>query len=456
MSDSTDVDALKSWANQLETERARLKRDLEQSADETQVYKDCSDQLQHQCAEFQVENMRLTRRLNEQTAHPASPAATSRSEVALLRQQLLEKDQVIAAQDEKYQALLNSIKPVLNSTRSLLAAMPEDAAETLKAWQNELALGGPPSEGDAHSSHNNSRPTTTFHKQTQRSDNGSKTLIAQGATRAPAERPGSQSKSPNPRQEPEPSVEATTAYSQVVTSQRAEGPLRLRPGQVSAPISQEISARQEKPRAEKREEIQKSTGRSQKPKKVGGSKPPQKARGRVDTTEFILKEDRPSSSTSKQNVAATTVQGQSSPVEFKLKEDLPPSPAPKPAATARERLRQAGYERMADRPSSSAPKQDVAATSVRGQSSPAEFSLKEDLPPSPVPRQNIAALSGGARPHGVDFMFKEDLPPSSVLKKKGPSSATSIIERYARFCVKRANNTNRLREDQYPSHPIGY
>ena len=256
MSDSSDVDALKSWANQLEIEGAQLKRDLEHSADETQVYKDQLVQLQAQCTELQVENRHLTRRLNEQSAHPASPAAASRSEVALLRQQLTEKDQVIAAQDEKYQALLNSM--------SLLAA---------KARQNESALEGPPSEGDADPSHNNPGPMTTFQQQIQRSDNGSKTLVAQGATKTPAERPARQSKSPSLRQEPKLSVEATTGYSQALTSQRAEEPLRSRPGQAPAPISQEISARQEQLRAEKREEIQKSAGRSQKPNKVGGSNP---------------------------------------------------------------------------------------------------------------------------------------------------------------------------------------
>ena len=464
MSDLSDVDALKSWGNQLETERAQLKRDLENSTDETQVYKDQLVQIQAQCTELKVENRHLTRKLNEQTAPHASPAATSDRELALLRQQLAGKDQLIAgkdqliagkdqliaAQDEKYQALLNSIKPLFkplfNSTQSLLAAMPEDAADTLRAWQNDLALRGPPSEADAHSSHNDPGLTTTLHEQTQLSDNGPKTLVAQGATKTPAERPARQSKSPSLRQEPKPSVEATTGYSQALTSQRAEEPLRSRPGQAPVPVSQEVSARQEQLRAEKREEIQKSAGHSQKPNKVGGSKPPQKAEGRADTT---------LPSAPKQNVAATTVQGQS----FSA-----PSPAPKPATTINERLRQAGIERIADLPSLSAPEQDVAATSVRGQSSPAEsvlkedrksssapkpnlaatntpdrlrqadfnpkkdrpsssvprqnvasdFRPKEDLAPSPAPGQKVAASSGQARPHGANFMLKEDLPHSPV------------------------------------------
>ena len=496
MSDSSDLDTLKDWVNQLEAELSSSKRNLAHSADETQVYKEQLVQLQAQytnatqvykeelvqlqaqCTELKVENRHLTWRLNEQTAQPASPAAASQSEVVLLRQQLTEKDQVIAAQEEKHQALLKSI--------SLHAAKPKDAAETLKAWQSESALRGPPAESDADSS-NNPGPTTTFRKQTQHSDNGSKTLVTQGATKTPAERPASQSKSPKPRQEPKPSVQAPTGYAQVVASRRAEEPVLPRPGQAPVPISHEISARQETLRAEKREEVQKSVGRSQKPNRVGGFQSLQNAERRADTTvtpapkqniasssdrgqsaptefilpkdrpsssaapkqnvaassnrpqtdEFILPKDRPSSSVPKQN-AATTAQRQYSPAESIVKKDVPSSSAPKPnvaAMTFQERLRHAQINLGAQQESSSVSKQNVAATTVGGQYSSAEFVLKEDLLPHPAPKQNMTV--SGNRSQTAEFILKEDWPSSSASEQNVAATTFQHRLRQAEFNLKK-------------------
>ena len=400
MSDSFDLNTLKDWVNQLEAELSSSKKNLAHSADETQVYREQLVKFQAQCAELQVKNRHLTRQLDEHTAHPASPAAASQFEVALLRQQLTVKDQVIAALEEKYQALLNSI--------SLLAAKPKDAAETLKAWQSDLALRGPPAESDADSS-NNPGPTRTFRKQTQHSDNGSKTLVTHGATKTPAERPASQSKSPKPRQEPKSSVQAPIGYAQVVTSRRAEEPVLPRPGQAPVPISHESSARQETLRTEKREEIQKSVGRSQRPNRVGGFQPLQNAERRADTTVTPAP---------KQSIASSSDRGQSAPTEFILPKDRPSSSvAPKQnVAASSNRPQPDEFILPKDRPSSSIPKQN-AATTVQGQSSQAKSALKKDVPSSSAPKQNVTNEAVQERLHQANTNLGKHQESSSVSKQ---------------------------------------
>ncbi len=343
MSASTDLVSLRDKVEQLEAELDRSKIDFDYSVDETKEYKDACGKLQErcnelkgQCAELTLENKRLTRKLNDPNAHFASPAVASQSdEVASLRQQLAEKDQVIATQDEKYQSLLNSIKPIFNAIltksprpkaeamQSCFDAMPKDAAKTLKARQNELALGVAPSDGDADTSldkpsEKSSGPPVPLQQQNLDSHNSSRTLVTQGATKTPSKGPAIKSKSPDPGEEP--SVQGPISYSGVVTSKRAQAPRRGRAGQLRAPISHAVIERQEALRAEKQEEIQSKAGRSQKPNKAGGFQPPQKAAGSSDIK---------ASPAPKQNVTASASRDRPYTADFVFNPDLPSSSVPK-------------------------------------------------------------------------------------------------------------------------------
>ena len=316
MSASTDLVLLREKIEELEAELDRLRIDFDFSVDQTQEYRDQYNELQARYVELKVDNRRLTRKLNEPNA--PSPAIASQSdEVAPLKQQLAEKDQVIAAQDEKYQTLVNSIKPIFNTLfavssmlnkeaiQSCLVAMPKDTAKTLGALQNEKAQAGPPSDGDAES----------------------KTLVTQGVTKTPSEvtktpseRSASRSERPDPGKQPESSIQGPASFSGVVTSKRAEGPRRARAGQAKVPVSHEVLARQEAHRAEKREEIQSSAGRSQKPNKVTGFQPPQKVAGSSNITAPPVPE---------QNVTDWWVSHEFLSRSFVFEPERPSSPVPK-------------------------------------------------------------------------------------------------------------------------------
>ena len=416
MSASTDLVSLRDRVEQLEAELDRSRIDLDYSADETQEYKDECGKFQERCAELKVqyaelkvENKRLTRKLNEPNAHFASPGISSQSdEVVSLKRQLAGKEQVIAAQEKSFQSLLNLIKPVFNATltrfsmleeeaiQSCLAAMPKDAAQTLKAYQDEVAQRGQPSNGDANSSHDkplekSPTPLVPCQPQTSCSHNSSKTLVTQGATETPSEGLASKSESPKPGQEH--SIEGPKSYSGVVTSQRAQAPWRGRPGQARVPI--EVLDRQAALRAEKQEEIQSEAGRSQKPNNVGGFQPPQKAAG---------------------------------------SSDIKASPAPKQNATA---LGSGGRSHTADffsrdLESSLAAWRKATASDNGNRSHTADF-FSEDLASSLAATREVTASGNGNRSHTADFRINRDLPSPSIPKPSSIGQLDSCQARDARF-----------------------
>ena len=196
MSASSDLNTLRERVEVLETELDRSRIDLEDSVDQIQQYRAQYDKLQARytalrtkCNELKFDNRRLTRKVNEPNAQFASPPiAPQPGEVDTLRQRLAEKDQVIAAKDEKHQSLLDSVKPAFNNLK--------DAVKTFEALQNELAQGGPPSDDDANSKTSATQGAT----KTPSGHAGSKTSVTKGATKPPSKRPATRSKSPDPRQ----------------------------------------------------------------------------------------------------------------------------------------------------------------------------------------------------------------------------------------------------------------
>ena len=334
MSVSSDLNTLRERVEVLETELDRSRVDLDDSVDQYDELKARYTALRTECNELKFDNRRLTRKLTEADAQLVShPIAPQSGEVTTLRQQLAEKDEVIAAQDAKYQSLLNSIKQTFDSLsankeaiQSRLAAMLEDAAKTLEGPHDGLAQGGPPPDGDAgsktsatqgatktpsdhagsktsatqgatkaSSSHADSKTSGTKRAiKASSSHADSKTSATEGATEPPSKRPATGSKSPDPGQPPskrpatrsmspgprqQPSIVGSETYSGVVTTKRAELLRRGRAGQARVPVSHEDLARKEALQAEQREDIQRGAARSQKPSRSGGFQPSQKALG---------------------------------------------------------------------------------------------------------------------------------------------------------------------------------
>ena len=369
MSASTDLNTLKQRVEVLEAELDRSKIDFDYSVDLVQEYKDQCDELRDRYTALKLENKCLTRKLNEPNAHCSFPTIASQSdEVAPLRQQLAEKDQVIAAQDEKYHSLLNSIKPLFNtlfafssrlnkeSIQSCLAAMPKDAARTLETLQNELAQGGPPSDGNADS----------------------KTLVNQRATKTPSERPASRSKRPDLEQQLEPSTKEPVSYSGIVTSKRADLPRRGRAGQAKVPVPHEVIARSEARGAEKREDIQSSAGRSEKPNKVGGFQPSQIAAGSTNIT---------APPAPKQDITGSQLPKDPHGASFAAKEETRSSPIP-------------------------------VAGSPLFKNWGASFVVKEKTRSYPIPEEKVADSPLPKKPHRASFVANEEPPSSSVPKEK--------------------------------------
>ena len=305
MSVSSDLNTLRERVEVLETELDRSRVDLDDSVDQTQHYRYQYDELKArytalrtECNELKFDNRRLTRKLTEADAQLVSPPIAPQSgEVTTLRQRLAEKDEVIAAQDAKYQSLLDSRKQVLDSLsankeaiQSRLAAMLEDAAKTLEAPHDGLAQRGPPPDGDAGSKTSATQGAT----KTPSGHAGSKTSVTKAATEPPSKRPATGSKSPDPGQPPskrpatrskspgprqQPSIVGSKTCSGVVTTKRAELLRRGRAGQARVPVSHEDLARKEALQAEQRVDIQRGAARSQKPSRSGGFQPSQKALG---------------------------------------------------------------------------------------------------------------------------------------------------------------------------------
>lgn len=273
MSVSTDLNTLRERVKVLEVELDRATIGFDFSLEEIREYKVKYDKLQAryntlkgECAELKVDNRRLTRMVNEPNAQFASPPIAPQSgEVASLRQRLAEKDQFIAALEEKYQSLLNS-----------------------KTSATQGAIKNPSSHADP------------------------KTSVTEVSTKTLSERPASRSKSP--------SLEGPGTYSGVTTSRGAQVARRGRTGQPTAPVSHEDLARQEALRAKKKEEIRKSEGRSLKPNKVVGFQPSQKQPESAEITAPSL---------TRQSVTGEKVTGKSHGAGFKLREDRPSSPVPK-------------------------------------------------------------------------------------------------------------------------------
>ncbi|KAK0516556.1 hypothetical protein JMJ35_001159 [Cladonia borealis] len=335
MSALTDLLSLRNRVEQLEADLDRSKIDFNYSVDLVQEYKDQRDELRDRYTALKLENKCLTRKLNEPNAQFASPPiAPQPGEVDTLRQRLAEKDQVIAAKDEKYQSLLDSIKPAFNNLK--------DAVKTLEALQIELAQGRPPPDGDANSKTSATQGAT----RTLSGHADSKTSVTKGATKAPSERPATRSKSPDPGQQP--SIEGSDTYSGVVTTKRAELPRRPRAGQARLPFSHEDLAKKEALQAEEQEEIQRGAGRSQKPNRGGGFQPSQKA---PRSSDFVAPP------AAKPNVTDSHVPKQPHGASFVVKEDPPSSPIAKENVTVPDfRNWGASFVARKDRPSSPVPK----------------------------------------------------------------------------------------------------
>ena len=394
MSVSTDLNTLKKRVEALEADLDRSLVDFDYSVAQAQEYKDQYDQLEarhtalkSECADLKVDNRRLTRKLNEPDASFASPPiAAQPGEVAALRQRLAEKDQVIAARDEKYQSMLKAIEPLWINTlaisrnneeaiQSCLAAMPKDAAKRLETLRNELAQGGSPPAGEADSKTSVAQGAT----KTPSDHADLKTSVTQGATKTPPERPASGSKRPESRQQSESSIEGPKHYSDVVPSKRA-GVLRrgrLGLGQAHVPVSHEEVKRKDELREQKREEIQSKAGRSQKPNKAG-FQPSQVAAGSSNITA------RPAT---KQDITGSQLPKKPHGASFVAKEELRSCPIPE--------------EKLAGSP---LPKKNWGASFVPRS--------------SPIPEEKVADSQPPKQPHGASLVVKEKTPSSLIPEEK--------------------------------------
>ena len=428
MSVSTDLNTLRERVEALEADLDRSLVDFDYSVAQAQEYKDQYDQLEarhtalkSECADLKVDNRRLTRKLNQPDASFASPPiAAQPGEVAALRQRLAEKDQVIAARDEKYQSLLKAIEPLWISTlaisrnneeviQSLLAAMPKDAAKRLETLRNELAQGESPPAGEADS----------------------KTSVTQGATKTPPERPASGSKRPESRQQSESSIEGPKHYSDVVSSKRARVTRRgrLGAGQAPVPVSHEEVKRKDELREQKREEIQSKAGRSQKPNKAG-FQPSQVAAGSSNIT---------APPATKQDITGSQLHKKPHGASFVAKEEPRSSPIPEKkiagsplfkknwGASFVPRSSRIPEEKVAD---SQPSKQRHGASFVAPSSLIPEEKVADSQPPtkrrrvsfvapsSLIPKEKVADSQPPKQPHGSSLVVKKDTLSSLIPEEK--------------------------------------
>ncbi len=441
MSVSTDLNTLKKRFEALEADLDRSLVDFDYSVAQAQEYKDQYDQLEarhtaleSECADLKIDNRRLTRKLNEPDASFASPPiAAQPGEVAALRQRLAEKDQVIAARDEKYQSLLKAIEPLWINTlaisrnseeaiQSCLAAMPKDAAKRLETLRNELAQGGSPPAGEADSKtsvaqgatktpsdHADSKTSVAQGATKTPSEHAdSKTSVTQGATKTPPERPASGSKRPESRQQSESSIEGPKHYSDVVSSKRARVPRRgrLGPGQAHVPVSHEEVKRKDELREQKREEIQSKAGRSQKPNKAG-FQPSQVAAGSSNIT---------APPATKQDITGSQLPKKPHGASFVAKEEPRSCPIPEEKIAGSPLPKKNWGAGFVPR-SSPIPKEKVADSQPPTKPRGASFFAPSSL----IPEEKVADSQPPTKPHGASFVAPSSpIPEEKVADSQPP------------------------------------